>query len=84
MNNLSKELYEHGDKFVFISSSINKITDEIDFNLANVRENSKYIVGLLFFLGPSIKSFIEKRLGLMLVAVILLIIAGFVIVEIFF
>ena len=51
LNNLSKELYEHGDKFVFISSSINKITDEIDFNLANVRENSKYIVGLLIFLG---------------------------------
>ena len=41
------------------------------------------VAGLLFFLGPSIRSFIEKRLGLMLAAVVLLIIAGFVIVEYF-
>tara|TARA_Y100000590_G_scaffold151765_1_gene174369 strand:+ start:1268 stop:2317 length:1050 start_codon:yes stop_codon:yes gene_type:complete len=48
---LVKELYQHGEKYVFLSSNINKITEEIDIRLATIRETSKYIVGLLIFLG---------------------------------
>ena len=51
LKNLGKELYEQGDKYTFISSSIDKVLNEIDIKLATVRETSKYIVGLLIFLG---------------------------------
>lgn len=48
---LSKELYQKGDKYTFISSGEGKILEEIDIKLATKRETSKYLVGLLIFLG---------------------------------
>lgn len=48
---LSKHMYEQGNKYIFISSNIDKILEEIDVKLATVRETSKYLVGLLIFLG---------------------------------
>jgi len=51
LKNLGKELYEQGNKYTFISSSIDRVLNEIDIKLATVRETSKYIVGLLIFLG---------------------------------
>ena len=48
---LSKELYQKGDKYIFISSGMGKILEEIDIKLATKRETSKYLVGLLIFLG---------------------------------
>jgi len=48
---LAKELYQHGEKFTFISSSVDKILEAIDIKLATIRETSKYLVGLLIFLG---------------------------------
>ena len=51
LKNLGKQIYEHGDKYIFISSNISSILEEIDIKLASIRETSKYIVGLLIFLG---------------------------------
>ena len=51
INILSKELYQKGDKYTFISSGIVKVLEEIDIKLATIRETSKYLVGLLIFLG---------------------------------
>lgn len=51
LKNISNEIYESGKEFTFLSSSISRVVDEIDNKLANIRENSKYLVGLLIFLG---------------------------------
>ena len=48
---LGKELYQHGERYTFISSGIDKTLEEIDIRLATIRETSKYLVGLLIFLG---------------------------------
>ena len=51
MKQLSRHLYEQGNKYIYVSSNIDKILEEIDVKLATVRETSKYLVGLLVFLG---------------------------------
>ena len=51
LKNLGRELYEQGDNYTFISSNISRVIEEIDISLATIRETSKYIVGLLIFLG---------------------------------
>ena len=51
LKHLTNELYEQGDKYTFMSSSISKVLEEIDIKLATTRETSKYLVGLLIFLG---------------------------------
>ena len=51
LKNFTKELYEYGKKYTFVSSSIEKVVEEIDIKLATIRETSRYLVGLLIFLG---------------------------------
>ena len=51
INNLINELTEKDGYFRFRSSRIDKIIENIDMNLSNVRETSRYLVGLLVFLG---------------------------------
>jgi len=49
--NIAYELNEHDGKYVFKSSKVEKILENIDMSLAGVRETSRYLVGLLVFLG---------------------------------
>ena len=51
LEKMGQEIYQQGDRFTFISSSIDSILQEIDIKLATIRETSRYIVGLLIFLG---------------------------------
>ena len=51
LNNLASELSEHNEKYTFRSSKIDKILEGIDLSLASMRETSRYLVGLLVFLG---------------------------------
>ncbi|MBI29677.1 MAG: hypothetical protein CFH21_00544 [Alphaproteobacteria bacterium MarineAlpha5_Bin11] len=52
IKNLAKELYVQDEgKYTFISSSIESNLQEIDSKLATARETSRYMVGLLIFLG---------------------------------
>jgi len=51
LKNLSKEMYEVDGRFTFRSSRIEKILELIDMNLLSLRETSRYLVGLLVFLG---------------------------------
>ena len=51
LKNLMNELTEKDGHFRFKSSRIDKIVEIIDMNLSNMRETSRYLVGLLVFLG---------------------------------
>ena len=51
IKNLIYELKEIEGRYKFKSSRINKIIETIDMNLSSVRETSRYLVGLLVFLG---------------------------------
>lgn len=51
LKNLINELTEREGRFRFKSSRIDKIIESIDMNLASMRETSRYLVGLLVFLG---------------------------------
>ena len=48
---LSHELHEIDGRYSFKSSKIEKIIETIDMNLISLRETSRYLVGLLVFLG---------------------------------
>jgi len=48
---LSQELHEIEGRYSFKSSKIEKIIEAIDMNLISMRETSRYLVGLLVFLG---------------------------------
>ena len=49
--NISLELKNLDGRFVFKSSSINRLIENSDMTLIGVRETSRYFVGLLVFLG---------------------------------
>ena len=49
--NISLELKNLNGKFVFKSSSINRLIENSDMTLVSIRETSRYFVGLLVFLG---------------------------------
>ena len=51
LKNISLELKQLDGFYVFKSSSINRLIESIDMSLASVRETSRYLVGLLVFLG---------------------------------
>ncbi len=49
--NISLELKNLEGKFFFKSSSINRLIENSDMTLISIRETSRYLVGLLVFLG---------------------------------
>ena len=51
INNLVHELNENDGHYTFRSSKIDKIIENIDMSLGSIRETSRYLVGLLVFLG---------------------------------
>ena len=51
LKNLVYELSENEGTYTFKSSKVDKILENIDTSLFSIRETSKYIVGLLVFLG---------------------------------
>ena len=51
MKDLIYELIEKEGRYKFKSSRIDKILESIDMNLSSIRETSRYLVGLLVFLG---------------------------------
>ena len=51
LKNLVHELSEKDGHYKFKSSKIDKIIESIDLSLASTRETSRYLVGLLVFLG---------------------------------
>jgi len=51
LKNISLELKQLDGFYVFKSSSINRLIESIDMSLASIRETSRYLVGLLVFLG---------------------------------
>ena len=51
LNNLFRELNENDGNYTFRSSKVDKILEGIDMSLGSIRETSRYLVGLLVFLG---------------------------------
>ena len=51
LQNISLDLKQIDGRFVFKSSSINRLIENTDMSLSSVRETSRYLVGLLVFLG---------------------------------
>ena len=51
LKNISADLKQIDGRFVFKSSVINRLIENTDMSLSSVRETSKYLVGLLVFLG---------------------------------
>ena len=51
LKNLNLELKEIDGYYVFKSSAVNRLLENIDLSLASIRETSRYLVGLLVFLG---------------------------------
>ena len=51
IKNLIHELHEAEGNYTFRSSKVDKILENIDMSLNSIRETSRYLVGLLVFLG---------------------------------
>ena len=51
LKNISGDLKQVEGRFVFKSSAINRLIENSDMSLSSVRETSRYLVGLLVFLG---------------------------------
>jgi len=51
LKNLGHQMHEVDGRYTFKSSQIEKIIESIDMNLISLRETSRYLVGLLVFLG---------------------------------
>ena len=51
LKNIAQQMHEKNGKFSFKSSVIEKILETTDMSLINLRETSRYLVGLLVFLG---------------------------------
>ena len=51
LKNISSDLKQIDGRFVFKSSAINRLIENTDMSLSSVRETSRYLVGLLVFLG---------------------------------
>ena len=48
---LSEQMHIVNEKYTIKSSSVDKIVNAVDMNLVTLRETSRYLVGLLVFLG---------------------------------
>ena len=48
---LTQQMHENNGIYSFRSSSVEKILDQVDMSLLSIREISRYLVGLLVFLG---------------------------------
>jgi len=51
LKNLAQQLNEIDGRYSFKSSAIEKILESVDMSLISLRETSRYLVGLLIFLG---------------------------------
>jgi hypothetical protein len=51
LKNLGLQMHEVDGRYTFKSSQIEKIIESIDMSLISLRETSRYLVGLLVFLG---------------------------------
>ena len=51
LKNLSQQIHEGDGRYTFKSSKIEKILESVDMGLLSLRETSRYLVGLLVFLG---------------------------------
>ena len=51
LKGLSQQIYEKDERYTFKSSKIEKILESVDMSLLSLRETSRYLVGLLVFLG---------------------------------
>ena len=51
LNSLADKMYEIDGRYTVRSSQIEKIIESVDMSLINLREASRYLVGLLVFLG---------------------------------
>ena len=51
LKNLAQIMNEVDGRYSFKSSSIEKIIERVDLSLISLRETSRYLVGLLIFLG---------------------------------
>ena len=51
LKNLSQQIDEGDGRYTFKSSKIEKIIESVDMGLLSLRETSRYLVGLLVFLG---------------------------------
>ena len=51
LKGIAQQMYEKDGQFSFKSSVIEKILETTDMSLINLRETSRYLVGLLVFLG---------------------------------
>ncbi len=51
LKNIGIELKQLDGHYVFKSSSVNRLIESVDMKLASARETSRYLVGLLVFLG---------------------------------
>tara|TARA_Y100001970_G_scaffold249807_1_gene320811 strand:+ start:6958 stop:7998 length:1041 start_codon:yes stop_codon:yes gene_type:complete len=51
LKNIISDLKQLDGRFVFKSSAINRLIENTDMTLSSVRETSRYLVGLLVFLG---------------------------------
>jgi len=51
LKNLSQQIHEGDGRYTFKSSKIEKILESVDMSLLSLRETSRYLVGLLVFLG---------------------------------
>ena len=51
LKNLGHQMHEVDGRYTFKSSQIEKIIESIDMSLISLRETSRYLVGLLVFLG---------------------------------
>ncbi|PPR49000.1 MAG: hypothetical protein CFH14_01158 [Alphaproteobacteria bacterium MarineAlpha5_Bin4] len=51
LKNIISDMKQLEGRFVFKSSSVNRLIENSDMTLSNIRETSRYLVGLLVFLG---------------------------------
>ena len=51
LKDLSQQIHERDGRYTFKSSKIEKILESVDMSLLSLRETSRYLVGLLVFLG---------------------------------
>ena len=51
LKGLSQQIHEEDGRYTFKSSKIEKILESVDMSLLSLRETSRYLVGLLVFLG---------------------------------
>ncbi len=70
-------------KVITIASGVTQL-DPVTFTIASVLARGLrffIVAGLLYWLGPSVRAFIEKRLGLMFTLFVILLLGGFIVAR---